>query len=53
VDDVRRASPFSPGELLFAEPASAIRGLLVNFLKPHGGLLVELVQEPKKEERRG
>lgn len=53
VDDVRRASPFSPGELLFAEPASAIRGLLVNFLKPHGGLLVELVQEPKKEERQG
>jgi hypothetical protein len=53
VDDVRRPSPFSPGELLFDDPAPAIRGLLVNFLKPHEGLLVELVQEPKKAEGRG
>ena len=53
VDDVRRASPFSPGELVFDEPASAVRGLLVNFLKPHSGLLVELVQEPKTQEGRG
>jgi hypothetical protein len=53
VDDVRRPSPFSPDELLFDEPAPAIRGLLVNFLKPHEGLLVELVQEPKKAEGRG
>ena len=50
VDDVRRPAPFSPGELLFDEPAPAVRGLLVNFLKPHGGLLVELVQEPKTAE---
>ena len=53
VDDVRRPSPFSPSELLFDEPAPAIRGLLVNFLKPQGGLLVEVVQEPKKAEGRG
>ena len=53
VDDVRRPAPFSAGDLIFDEPALAIRGLLVNFLKPLGGLLVEVVQEPKKEEGRG
>ena len=53
VDDVRRPSPFSSGDLLLEEPAPAVRGLLVNFLKPHAGLLVEVVQEPKKPEGRG
>ena len=51
VEDVRRPAPFSPGDLLFEEPAPALRGLLVNFLKPFGGLLVEVVQEPAKRER--
>lgn len=46
VDDIRRPTPFSPGDLIFEEPAPALRGLLVNFLKPLGGLLVEVVQEP-------
>jgi hypothetical protein len=53
VDDVRRPSPFLPSELLFEEPAPAVRGLLVNFLKPRGGLLVEVVQEPKPVAGRG
>jgi len=51
VEDVRQPSPFSPGDLIFEEPAPALRGLLVNFLKPFGGLLVEVVQEPAKRER--
>ena len=46
VEDIRRPAPFSAGDFIFDEPAPAIRGLLVNFLKPMGGLLVELVQEP-------
>jgi hypothetical protein len=46
VDDVRRPAPFSLGDLLFDEPAPAVRGLLVNFLQPRDGLLVEVVQEP-------
>lgn len=37
VEDVRRPAPFSPGDLLFEEPAAALQGLLVNFLKPFGG----------------
>jgi len=48
VEDVRSPTPFAPGDLIFEEPAPAIRGLLVNFLKPLGGLLVEVVQEPTK-----
>jgi hypothetical protein len=48
VEDVRHPAPFSPGDLLFEEPAPAVRGLLVNFLKPLGGLLVEVVQETTK-----
>jgi len=48
VEDVRRPAPFSPGDLIFDEPAPAVRGLLVNFLKPFEGLLVEVVQEPVK-----
>lgn len=51
VEDVRRPAPFSPGDLMFPEPAPAIRGLLVNFLKPLGGLLVEVVQEPTTKGR--
>jgi hypothetical protein len=47
VDDVRRPAPFSPGDLLVDEPAPAVRGLLVNFLQPLDGLLVEVVQEPR------
>jgi len=46
VEDVRRPAPFSPDDLIFEEPAPAVRGLLVNFLKPFDGLLVEVVQEP-------
>ena len=46
VEDIRRPTPFSVSDFIFEEPAPAIRGLLVNFLKPIGGLLVELVQEP-------
>ncbi len=46
VENIRRPTPFSVGDLIFDEPAPAILGLLVNFLKPLGGLLVELVQEP-------
>jgi hypothetical protein len=47
VDDVRTPVPFSPGALIFDEPAHApVQGLLVNFLKPLEGLLVEVVQEP-------
>lgn len=53
VENIRRPTPFSVGDLIFDEPAPAVLGLLVNFLKPLGGLLVELVQEPKKEEGRG
>ncbi len=45
VENIRRPTPFSVGDLIFDEPAPAIRGLLVNFLKPLGGLLVELVEE--------
>ncbi len=50
VEDVRRPAPFSPGDLIFDEPTPAVRGLLVNFLKPFEGLLVEVVQEPGKSE---
>ena len=53
VENIRRPVPFSVGDFIFEEPAQAIRGLLVNFLRPFEGLLVELVQEPKKEEGRG
>lgn len=49
VEDVRHPAPFSPGDLIFSEPAPAIRGLLVNFLKPFEGLLVEVVQEPAQK----
>lgn len=45
VADIRNPSPFSAGDFIFDEPAPAVLGLLVNFLKPLGGLLVELVQE--------
>ena len=46
VEDVRNPLPFSPGDLIFNEPATApVQGLLVNFLKPLEGLLVEVVQE--------
>lgn len=48
VENIRHPTPFSVGDFIFDEPAPALRGLLVNFLKPLGGLLVELVQEPKK-----
>ena len=51
VENIRRPTPFSVGDFIFDEPACAIRGLLVNFLKPLEGLLVELVQEPKEEGR--
>ena len=45
VKDVRNPVPFSPGELIFAEPAIApVQNLLVNFLNPLEGLLVEVVQ---------
>ena len=47
VEDIRRPDPFSAADFIFDEPAPAIRGLLVNFLKPFEGLLVELVQEPR------
>ena len=50
VENIRRPTPFSVGDFIFDEPAPAVRGLLVNFLKPFEGLLVELVQEPGKEE---
>jgi hypothetical protein len=47
VEDVRNPVPFSPDALIFDKPAYApVQGLLVNFLKPLEGLLVELVQEP-------
>lgn len=52
VDDIRHPVPFSPGDLIFDEPAPAVRGLMVNFLRPLDGLLVELVQEPTKREGR-
>lgn len=46
VEDVRRPVPFSPGDLIFDEPAAApVQQLLVNFLNPLEGLLVEVVQE--------
>ena len=46
VEDVRNPLPFSPGDLIFDEPAAApVQRLLVNFLKPLEGLLVEVVQE--------
>jgi hypothetical protein len=45
VDDIRRPAPFSANDFIFDEPAPAVLGLLVNFLKPLNGLLVELVQE--------
>lgn len=46
VGDVRKPLPFSPGTLIFDEPATApVQGLLVNFLQPLEGLLVEVVQE--------
>lgn len=48
VEDTRRPAPFSPGDLIFDEPVPAPWGLVVNFLKPVRGLLVELVQEPRK-----
>jgi len=50
VDDIRRPTPFSPSDFIFDEPAPAVLGLLVNFLKPLGGLLVELVQEGRSPE---
>ena len=47
VEDVRNPLPFSPGDLIFDEPALApVQGLLVNFLEPLEGLLVEVVQKP-------
>ena len=50
VEDVRNPVPFSPGALIFDEPAYApVQGLLVNFLKPLEGLLVEVVQEPRSK----
>jgi hypothetical protein len=50
VEDVRNPVPFSPGDLIFDEPASApVQGLLVNFLEPLEGLLVEVVQEQKSQ----
>jgi hypothetical protein len=46
VKDVRNPVPFSPGDLIFHEPAIApVQNLLVNFLNPLEGLLVEVVQE--------
>ena len=46
VEDVRNPLPFSPGDLIFDEPAAApVQRLLVNFIKPLEGLLVEVVQE--------
>ena len=49
-EDVRNPLPFSPGDLIFDEPAAApVQGLLVNFLNPLEGLLVEVVQEPKSK----
>ncbi|MFQ5992982.1 MAG: hypothetical protein ACE5NA_11150 [Nitrospiraceae bacterium] len=48
VEDVRHPAPFSSADLIFDEPAPApVQGLLVNFLKPLEGLLVEVVQEPR------
>ena len=47
VEDVHRPAPFSPSDLMFSEPAPAVRGLLVNFLTPLEALLVEVVQEPR------
>lgn len=47
VADVRNPLPFSPADLIFDDPACApVQGLLVNFLEPLEGLLVEVVQEP-------
>lgn len=51
VDDIRHPAPFVPGDFIFEEPAPAVLGLLVNFLRPLEGLLVELVQDPAKGER--
>ena len=45
VEDVRKPLPFSFHDLIFAEPAAApVQRLLVNFVKPFEGLLVEVVQ---------
>ena len=45
VEDVRNPLPFSPADLIYDEPAAApVQGLLVNFLQPLEGLLVEVVQ---------
>ena len=45
VDDVRNPLPFSQGDLIFDEPAIApVQRLMVNFLKPLEGLLVEVVE---------
>jgi len=50
VEDVRNPLPFSPADLIFDEPAVApVQGLLVNFLNPLEGLLVEVVQEPRSK----
>jgi hypothetical protein len=50
VEDVRNPAPFSPADLIFDEPAAApVQGLLVNFLTPLEGLLVEVVQQPRSE----
>ncbi len=50
VEDVRHPAPFSPGDLIFDEPAAApVQGLLVNFLKTLEGLLVEVVQVQKSK----
>jgi hypothetical protein len=46
VDDVRNPLPFSQGDLIFDEPAIApVQRILVNFLNPLEGLLVEVVEE--------
>jgi hypothetical protein len=48
VEDIRNPVPFSPLDLIFDAPAAApVQRLLVNFLRPLEGLLVEVVQEQK------
>jgi hypothetical protein len=50
VEDVQNPVPFSPADLIFDEPAVApVQGLLVNFLKPLEGLLVEVVQKANRK----
>jgi hypothetical protein len=51
VDDVRNPRPFFQGDLIFDEPAIApVQRILVNFLKPLEGLLVEVVEEIREVE---